>query len=342
MSSFFYYKQSMLLWFIFIIGFVACTPDFDDYYYEDVFHCDLDPSSEYIVVIGDVQEYTQKKNNAYYFLKTVNWVRGMYNQGYLIDCVLQTGDLTNENQDWQYNAFRSYMTPMANDVTTIAVTGNHDYDWKKSILKRKSTKFNKYASFNKTRDKIVAAFESGSMENIIVKNTIRGIPFYIIALEFAPRTEVVSWAKRYVEDHKDINFLLLTHEFLTREGNFIVPNEYYQLTKFEDSTTSSPEYIWDNLVFPNDNVRAVICGHNSFSSINNSKKNIAGRIIPMIIFNIQSLENGGNGLVQVWEIPQTGDSINVNVYSTTGNCIYNSMGHSLYKNEVTSYKISIF
>lgn len=325
-----------------ILGIISCTPDFDDYYYEDVFDCKLEPSSEYIVVIGDVQEYTQKQHNAYYFLKTVNWIRGMYKHGYMIDCVMQTGDLTNDNIHWQYNAFRSYMSPVANEVTTIAVTGNHDYDWNKSILTRKSTHFNEYASFNKTKNEIIAAFESGSMENVIIKNSIRGIPFYIIALEFAPRTEAVLWAKRFVEDHKDINFLLLTHEFLTREGNFIVPNEYYQLTKFEDSTTSSPEFIWDNLIYPNDNVRAVICGHNSFSTINNSKKNITGRTIPLMIFNIQYLENGGNGLVQVWEIPQTGDSININVYSTIGNCIYNSNGQSHFKNEITSYKISIF
>lgn len=335
-------KLSSLLCFIFILGTEACSQDFDDYYYEDVFNCNLNSSSEYIIVIGDVQEYTQKKHNAYYFLKTVNWIRGMYNKGYMIDCVMQTGDITNDNASWQYNIFRSYMTPMANEVTTIAVTGNHDYDWNNSILKRKSTKFNEYAAFYNTKGKIVASFENGSMENVIIKNTIRGVPFYIIALEFAPRTEAVMWAKKYVEQHKDINFILLTHEFLTREGNFIVPNEYYQLTKFEDSTTSSPEYIWENLIFPNDNVRAVICGHNSFSSINNSRRNINGRVIPLMIFNNQNIENGGNGLVQVWEIPHEGDSININVYSTIGNCIYNPMGHSIYKNEVTSYKISIF
>lgn len=342
MASFSQFNKILAICFLFIIGAIACTPDFDDYYYEDVFDCDLNASSEYLIVIGDVQEYTQKEHNAYYFLKTVNWIRGMYKQGYMIDCVLQTGDLTNDNLDWQYNAFKSYMNPVANEVTTIAVTGNHDYDWNKSILKRKSTKFNKYASFNKTKDCIEASFEKGSMENVIIKNSIRGIPFYIIALEFAPRTEVVQWAKQYVESHSEINFLLLTHEFLTREGDFIVPNEYYQLTEFEDSTTSSPEYLWDNLIYPNDNVRAVICGHNSFSTINTSKKNITGRTIPLMIFNIQNLDNGGNGLLQIWEIPQTGDSIDVNVYNTIGNCIYNPMGQSLYKNEIVSYKISIF
>lgn len=335
-------KTIVSVFFLYFIGTVACTPDFDDYYYEDVFDCNLNPSSEYIIVIGDVQEYTQKKHNAYYFLKSVNWIRGMYKQGYMIDCVLQTGDLTNRNLDWQYNAFHNYMAPVANEVTTIAVTGNHDYDWNKSILNRKSTKFNRYANFKHTNQDIVAYFEKGSVENVIIKNTIRGIPFYIIALEFAPRTEVVQWAKQYVECHKETNFILLTHEFLTQEGNFIVPNEYYKLTEFEDSTTSSPEYIWENLIYPNDNVRAVICGHNSFSSVNKSKKNTNGRTIPLMIFNIQDVENGGNGLVQVWEIPQTGDSINVNIYNTIGNCVYNPMGHYLFKNEIINYKISIF
>lgn len=335
--------KALFLYFLFSIGTVACTsPDFEDYQYEEVFDCELNPNSEYIVVIGDVQEYTQKKDNSYYFMKTVNWIRGMYKHGYMVNCVMQTGDITNRNQDWQYDVFKEYMTPVAKEVLTTAVTGNHDYDWHNSILSRKSTKFNKYAAFKGTKEKVVATFENGSMENVIIRNTIRGVPFYIIALEFAPRQEVVMWAKQYVEDHQDINFILLTHEFLTQEGNFIVPNQYYKLTEFDDSTTSSPEYVWDNLIYPNDNVRAVICGHNSFSSINNSKKNKTGRTIPLIIFNIQNIENGGNGLVLLWEIPLVGDSINVNVYNTIGNCIYDPMGHSMYKNEVLNYRISIF
>ncbi len=327
-----------------MLGWVSCGPDFETYSYDNTFDYPLDPTSEYMIIMGDVQEYTYFDKYAPYFMKSVNWIRGMHKEGYKIDCVLQVGDQSSSNERWQYRVFYDYSKYLAEDVLFVPVTGNHDYDWKdgNQIYDRASSLFNQYTNFPKTKENIVTAFEKDRMDNIIVRNQIKGQDFYIIALEFAPRPEAVDWARTYVENNPEKKFILLTHEFLSGEGDPIKTENSYARKHFGNRPNSSPEEVWDNLVYQNDNIRAVICGHNGFSCLYKSK-NYEGREIPQILFNIQYLERGGDGLIQLWEIPATGDSIDVKIINTAQNKQIDEYYHKpMCDNEVISYRISIF
>lgn len=341
LSKFFLQKTYCILA---MLGWISCGPDFETYSYSNIFDYPLDPTSEYLIVIGDVQEYTYFDKYAPYYMKSVNWIRGMHQKGYKIDCVLQVGDQSSSNEKWQYRVFYDYSKYLAEDVLFVPVTGNHDYDWKdgNQIYDRSSSLFNQYTNFPKTKENIVAYFETGRMDNIIVRNQIKGQDFYIIALEFAPRPEVVDWARNYVENNQEKRFIVLTHEYLNSEGFRENTKNSYARKHFGDRPNSSPEEIWENLVYPNDNVRAVICGHNSFSLFTTSK-NCEGREIPQMLFNIQYLENGGDGLIQLWEIPATGDSIDIKIINTIKNKQIDQNYHKpMCDNEIISYKISIF
>lgn len=327
-----------------VLGLVSCGPDFDTYSYKDTFNYPLDPTSEYIIIMGDVQEYTSYDKYAPYFMSSVNWIRGMHQKGYKIDCVMQVGDQTNNNEKWQYRVFYDYTKYMAEEVLFVSVTGNHDYDWRNGnkIYYRTSTLFNQYSNFAKTKDNVIAYFEPGRLENIIVKNQIKSQDYYIIALEFAPRPEVVEWARIYVESNPDKKFILLTHEFLNPQGYRENTENSYARKQFENRPNSSPDEIWDNLIFPNDNIRTVICGHNSFSCVYNSK-NSQGREIPQILFNVQYLDNGGDGIIQLWEIPANKDSIEIKLINTIKNVELDNTYHlPLCDNEIINYKINIF
>jgi len=327
-----------------LLGLASCGPDFEEYYYTDNFNYPLHQSSEYLIVMGDVQEYTYFDKYAPYFMESVNWIIGMQKHGYKIDCVLQVGDQTSSNENWQYRIFYNYTKYLASEMLFVPVTGNHDYAWKdgNQIYDRTSSLFNNYTDFPKTKENIVAYFEDGRKDNIIVRNQIRGKDFYIIALEFAPRPEAVDWARKYVEENPEKRFILLTHEFLESNGHRIKSEDSYARMQFGKRPNSSPEELWDNLVYPCDNIRAVICGHNGFSCLNRSR-NIEGREIPQILFNIQYLQNGGDGIVQLWEIPAQGDSIDVRLIKTVDNKEIDQSYHApMSENEIISYKISIF
>ena len=318
-------RNSYLLIFIVSILYCSCSDVFE-YKFKNIFACDLDMDSEYILVVGDIQEYTMDEKLANnYFVPTHNWIRGMNMMGYQIDCVLQTGDVSNNNEDWQYAYFYETTKNLAEEVLYITTTGNHDYEWDKEsqITDRKSSKLSNYCSFPRTCDNVEEYFEKGIMDNIIVRNTIRGERCDIIVLEFGPRPEVVDWANKYVESHPERKFIVLTHEFLVGPApGHRVTNKWSDSERhFKTIPATTPQYIWENLVYPNDNIRCVLCGHNSFS-LQVYEKNKAGRNVPQILFNLQYVKNGGDGLIQVWRIPKDGSDIEVKVYNTVSNQLY--------------------
>lgn len=273
-------------------------------------------TSEYIVVIGDVQEYTANMDYMPYYTATVEWIYSQYLNGIDIKCVLQVGDITSNNQEHQYQSFYNATISLAELLPYVACIGNHDYEWDENarIQDRNRTHFSSYTSFERTEPLIVEQFETGRMENVIVRNYIGGEPYYLLVLEFGPRKEVIEWANRYVSEHKNLKFILMTHEYLKSSGERIDTGSTAE-QQFRNTTFSTPEEVWQNLVKDNDNIAWVLCGHNGFYA-HRLSENAAGRSVPQLLFNLQYQENGGNGMVELWAFPPQQDSATVRIYNT--------------------------
>lgn len=278
--------------------------------------CNIDKGSEYIVVIGDIQEYTNGNTYKSYYGATMDWILSQHILGANIRCVLQTGDITNLNTVNQYDIFYQYTLPVAKYLPYVACIGNHDYTWDSDfkINGRNQTLFSNYTSFKLTDSLVVARFEDHKMENVVVQIEILGEILYILSLEFGPRAEVLEWAKSFVMKHQNERFILMTHEFLTGKGGRICSGSYAE-RQLSNTTWSSPEQVWQRLVKDNDNIFCVLCGHNGFFTYLLSE-NANGRLVPQILFNLQYQENGGDGWVQLWEFPQNSDSVSIRVYNT--------------------------
>lgn len=172
--------------------------------------------------------------------------------------------------------------------------------YRKKIHDRSTCRINDYLNFPNSEKNIVAYYEEEQTENIVVRLTVRDIDFYFLLLEFAPRKEVVAWARQYVATHTTEKFFLVTHEWMNRDGSRISSDTYGKLHFAGTGTNfSSPEEIWQTLVYPNANIMAVVCGHNGFSRVLKSR-NVVDREVPQILFNIQYLPNGGDGVVELW------------------------------------------
>lgn len=290
----------------------------------------LDKNCEYIAVLGDIQEYTADAKYLSYLHGTMNWIWSQSKYGKNIDCILHVGDVTWHNASHQWERFYDSTKDIADEIPCISCTGNHDYTYDDNgkINDRNSTQINTYASFPLTLERVIASYESGKIENVIISNEIFGERYDILVLEFGPRTEVVEWANRYVSSHKERKFILMTHEFLTRAGERISSNSYAE-RQLRNTTWSSPEDVWQKLVKDNDNIVCVLCGHNGFS-IQLYSKNTAGRDVPQILFNLQYQENGGDGWVQLWEFSERSDSVNV--------FVYNTIRRALHPDPATSFK----
>lgn len=312
--------------FIFIsLVLLSCNvehPDVKPYTFSFVYDSVLNDSSEYIAVIGDIQEYMENDDYIDYYVSTVNWILSQHIVKKNINCILQVGDITNDGSKLQFEKFRNNTKYISEYIPFIACIGNHDYKWssKYEIINRKNTLFSEYISFNKTNELIVARFEDGRMENIVLRNRIGGEDVYILVLEFGPRKEVVKWANDFVRKNRNVKFILLTHEYLTAKGERIDTDSYAEY-QIKNTTISTPEELWQDLVKDNNNIMCVLCGHNGFSNVLLSE-NSSKRMVPQILFNLQYQKNGGDGLLQLWEFPENSDSVYIKIYNTVSHQWY--------------------
>ena len=279
-------------------------------------------SSEYIAVFGDIQYYT---NSTYInlFQQSLDWILSASDSLNIVS-VLHTGDITqsnNINKEWRY--FKEAMTGFSDKIPFISMIGDHDYTWELDekrntnsfINDRYSTHFNEYISFPNVTSRIEAAFEADRMENIVVHNVVQGERLDFLLLEFGPRKEVVEWANQWVSSHPDIKYVLMNHEYLEKGGGRRTSGLKCQ-ARLNNTTYTTPEELWEQLVKPNDNILGVLCGHVGGLYALTLDENDFGRKVPQIQHNIQSAEYRYDNWLMLWEFPADSDSVNVSIYNT--------------------------
>ena len=106
----------------------------------------------------------------------------------------------------------------------------------------------------------------------------------------------------------------MTHEYLARKGERVSADSYAEL-QLRNTTWSTPEKLWTDLIKDNNNIVCVLCGHNGFYGRKFSL-NSHGRMVPQVLFNLQYQDHGGDGLIQLWEFPQNNDSVYIDIYHT--------------------------
>lgn len=280
----------------------------------------INPESEYIIVIGDIQESTQTWENLEYLIYSLDWIRNQQNHYGNIKCLLQDGDITNNNLNWQWDMALNAFHHLKDSTMYVWCTGNHDYTWggenNFTINDRNSSLLDDYLVDNHLlNSNIIAWNKNGSYHNIVVKNMVKGERLDIISLEFGTPPEVITWAAEYVRSNPTRRFILMTHEYMTRAGERVSDDQSYAKSQFVEYPHTGPEYVWENLVYPNDNILCVVNGHNGFCKYLETK-NAKGRMVPQILFNLQYQENGGDSMIQLWEFPKHENRVVIKVYNT--------------------------
>lgn len=210
------------------------------------------PESEYIAIFGDIQYYTNKTYIGLY-KHSVDWILAQYTRGTNFACVLHTGDITQKNEISSWSLFHTATDDLAKKILYVSMIGDHDYSWDgQFIIGRDYTHFSDYMDFENTHSCIEAMYEPGKMENIVVRNTIHGERYDILALEFGPRPEVVEWANQWVSSHSDLKYILMNHEYLEAGGGRRTEGLKCAARLRKCSTFLTPEQVWDSLVKVND------------------------------------------------------------------------------------------
>lgn len=279
----------------------------------------IDTTATCIAIFGDLQNYTQDDANAEYYNNTLQWLKERQKKHHDIACILHTGDITNNNAGHQWRRFKSSTEIVSGIIPFYTSTGNHDYEAgpDAKIIDRRSTNLMNYYDFPLSFERVVAQYEDHRLENAVYRNYIDGERVDVMMLEFSPRYDVVKWAMAYLKEHSDTKHILVVHEFLGR-GGVIIENDNYADKCFGDTGLSAckPKEIWSNIIAPYDNILCVLCGHVCEFIIYNELKNEAGRNVPVIMFNLESKPNGGDGWVMLWEVEHGSDDIAIKFYNT--------------------------
>lgn len=291
----------------------------------------LNPTSEYIAVFGDIQFYTNA-GRINLFKTSLDWITKQVDEGYKFNCVLHTGDVThncNYNLQWKY--FGEAINGFYQKVPFISAIGDHDYKWPDNVHidDRDDTYFSWFLTSPTT--KVIACFEPGKMENVVVMNYIHGKPFHILCLEFGPRTEVVEWAAKYVRSHPDQKFILLNHEYMENGGGLRVKDLKCKI-RIRNSSYTTPTQLWESFVKQYDNIAWVICGHVGSLYSYMETPNVQGREVPQIQHNIQATQYMDDNWLMLWEFPKDGDKASVKIVNTASGELYDG------KEELFSFK----
>ncbi len=301
-----------------------------------------DPQSFSLILLGDPQTYHKYDLNQPIFELCTAWIADNLEQ-LKIKAVLCTGDLVEANdntkirpnmenqtsaQQWAAasNAFRR----LDHKVPYLISPGNHDYG--RVSAEDGRTHFPDYfpEARNCTWKKcLVSKFPNreghDSLENAAFEfDQPAWGKILIITSEFAPRDEVLAWAKDLVasDRFKDHIVIFMTHSFLNDElDTKRIVKERYKITP-----RNWAEDVWKKLIEPSRNIRLVICGHtgepdNFRRSVGfRTDKNLAGLDVHQMMFNVQNQGggwegNGGDGWLRILEFKPDGITISVRTYS---------------------------
>jgi len=182
-----------------------------------------------------------------------------------IKYAIHTGDVANwgEVDPAQYVIAERAMDKLsANGIPYSIAIGNHDTgavgvgggaaDSKNTrTLVRKTTAFN--AAFPVAEHTANGgAFEAGKIDNSYQTFTAGGKKFLVLTLELWPRVEAVEWAKGVVSSHADYNVIVNTHSYLNGDSTIYGGSDY---------GSTSPKYLYDNLISKYSNIKIVVSGH---------------------------------------------------------------------------------
>ena len=300
-----------------------------------------DPNSFSMILLGDPQGYTKYDINQPLFELCTAWIADNIDNLH-IKAVLCTGDLVEQNENIVRNRNMLNQTSremweassraferLDNKVPYIISTGNHEYGYQRS--ENGMTHFPEYFPFERNiawRDICVSAFPNrsgiASLENAAFEFTDPNWgKLLVITSEFAPRDEVLDWAKELAakSQYKEHKVIFMTHSFLQERTAERIKEESYTIMP-----RNWGQAVWEKLVEPSGNIFMVICGHTGRpGDFENSvayrvDKNSVGKNVHQMMFNVQILGggwegNGGDGWLRILEFMPDGKTIKIKTYS---------------------------
>ena len=313
-----------LAWYLFIIIIVSA--------------CSSTKQTARIILLPDTQTYTSAYPSI--LQSQADWIR---KEAGNIDFVLQQGDLTDHNNDVQWQIVKEAFTKIDHLVPYSLAVGNHDMGSAPKIFadNRNTDLFNQYfpQSHMSALPGFGGTYEEGKMENAYYFLETGKQKWLILTLEFGPRNKIIDWANKLVAMHPEQTVILNTHAYMYSDSTRQGPGDSwrakgYGVGKDEgEEAVNDGEEIWNKLVKLHPNIRFVFSGHVLNSGVGTLVSiNDAGLPVYQMLANYQggviNSENGGNGNLRILDFDFKKKTIDVKTFSPHTNKVHTVPGHN--------------
>ncbi len=255
-----------------------------------------------VIVLPDTQNYS--KSFPSIFCEQTKWI--IENKKKLnIVFVSHMGDIVDSGgsdlREWENAA--NCMKNLNGKVPYGIIPGNHDSD----IAGKKESGFKIFNEYFPAQDNNHYVNNENNFQTIEVYS--KKILFLNLSIE--ANDKELEWAQKVLNDNKDKYVILTTHKYLHDYDNKLSQGHEYS------KNGNSGQQIWDKLIYKNCNIKMVWSGHYHKESGENLilTKNSCGDDVQQIVQDYQSRENGGNGLLRIYEFDIKNKNIKVKTYS---------------------------
>lgn len=279
-----------------------------------------------LVVVPDSQKYVWKRPELYTL--QAGWIAANIER-YNFVRLLHVGDITQHNTPMQWEWARRAHAVYEGLIPAVYVPGNHDLGLNGKAASRDSlfslhiplAAYQRQAGFGGVYDG-----EPQRTENSYHFFEAGGRKWLVLALEFAPRDDVVRWVNEIVKAHPERSVILLTHAYLrpdaTRFDRHITtpgekrPNrgfDHYPLSKSAEGFNDG-EDLWKKLISRHANIAIVLSGH-VCTSAHLVSEGVHGNRVHQILVDYQDSPEGGNGWLRLLQFLPDGKTVRVRDYS---------------------------
>lgn len=297
-----------------------------------------------IILVPDTQTYAEKYPEI--LNAQLDWIAKEKKN---IDFVIQQGDLTQNNNELEWELLKNSFHKIDGKVPYILGVGNHDMGSGagKFADVRNTDLFNRFFPINhfSGRKEFGGAFEADKAENVYFLLENNKVKWLVLSLEFGPRNSVLDWANTVVNTHPNHVVILNTHCYMysdnTRQGkgDWWRPQDYGIGKDTGTNAVNDGEQIWEKLVKINPNVRFVFSGHVLNTGVGTLiSTNDKGKSVYQMLANYQEgvkgSEKGGNGYLRILDIDHRRKKASIKTYSPYTKTFMTDASHQFEFNNV--------
>lgn len=277
------------------------------------------PGSWTLVVLPDTQNYSTHYPGM--FNLQTQWVVDNRNK-YNIVYVLQNGDVTNYNNEVEWERASGAFGRLDGAVPYAIVPGNHDYS-QGGTAKDRTTLMNNY--FPPSRFAKWPTFggvmDDGRIDNSYHLFRAGGQDWLILGLEWGPRDKTLEWASQILRKYSNHKAIILTHAYLYSDSTRYDWQQKGKKQKWNphnydtEGGVNDGEEMWQKLAKKHANMFMTINGHvlNDGLGFLVSKADY-GNLVYQMLVNFQMRPVGGESWLRLLEFLPDGRTIQVKNY----------------------------